>query len=160
MEQSASMFDEFLKENDKNSVEASKMSVCVYMCVQFVDFQSHYCGKPTLCYLLICRAESATKAKLEKVAEIKRLNAQIMAIKRYTWTHQFSCFMLISYCFVQCTSEISRNDDQLNELKTYRTFLNDISPEVHSACVYAYTHTQVYIHTYIIMQLIMLRYDL
>ena len=33
--------------------------------------------------LLICRAESATKAKLEKVAEIKRLNAQIMAIKRY-----------------------------------------------------------------------------
>ena len=32
--------------------------------------------------LLLVRAESATKTKLEKVAEIKRLNAQIMAIKR------------------------------------------------------------------------------
>lgn len=30
----------------------------------------------------IYRAEAATKAKLEKVAEIKRLNAQIMAIRR------------------------------------------------------------------------------
>ena len=29
-----------------------------------------------------CRSEAATKAKLDKVAEIKRINAQIMAIKR------------------------------------------------------------------------------
>lgn len=36
-----------------------------------------YCN--TLCF----RAEAATKAKLEKVAEIKRLNSQVMAIKRY-----------------------------------------------------------------------------
>ena len=28
------------------------------------------------------RAEAATKAKLEKVGEIKRLNAQIVALKR------------------------------------------------------------------------------
>ncbi|XP_041379328.1 LOW QUALITY PROTEIN: cilia- and flagella-associated protein 100-like [Gigantopelta aegis] len=76
LEQSAIMFDEFLKENDKNSVEAIKM------------------------------AEAATKAKLEKVAEIKRLNTQIMAIK----------------------SEISRNEDQLNELKTYRQFMNELAP--------------------------------
>ncbi|XP_019855759.1 PREDICTED: cilia- and flagella-associated protein 100-like [Amphimedon queenslandica] len=77
LEQSAAMFDEFLKENDKNSVEAIKM------------------------------AEAATKAKLEKVAEIKRLNSQVMAIK----------------------SEISRNDDHLNELKTYRQFLNELAPQ-------------------------------
>jgi predicted nucleic acid-binding Zn-ribbon protein len=78
LEQSATMFDEFLKENDKNSVEAIKM------------------------------AESATKAKLEKLGEIKRLNAQIIAIR----------------------SEISRNEDQLSELKTYRKFLSDLAPEV------------------------------
>ena len=32
--------------------------------------------------LFVCRAESATKAKLEKVAEIKRLNAQLVATKK------------------------------------------------------------------------------
>ena len=32
--------------------------------------------------IILLRAEVATKAKLEKVAEIKRLNNQVMAIKR------------------------------------------------------------------------------
>ena len=47
------MFDEFLKENDKNSVEAIKT------------------------------AEAETKAKLEKTNEIKKINSQMMAIRRY-----------------------------------------------------------------------------
>ena len=46
------MFDDFLKENDKNAVEAIKM------------------------------AKAATKAKLEKVAEIKRLSALLVATKK------------------------------------------------------------------------------
>ncbi|XP_015771626.1 PREDICTED: coiled-coil domain-containing protein 37-like [Acropora digitifera] len=52
LEEDAAMFDEFLKENDKNSVEAIKI------------------------------AEAETKLKLEKVTEIKKINAQMMAIKR------------------------------------------------------------------------------
>lgn len=76
LEDSANMFDDFLKENDKNSVEAIKKS------------------------------EAATKAKLDKVAEIKRINAQIMAIK----------------------SEISRNEDQLSELLLYKEFLDALAP--------------------------------
>ncbi|XP_065910899.1 cilia- and flagella-associated protein 100-like [Dysidea avara] len=76
LEDSATMFDDFLKENDKNSVEAIKKS------------------------------EAATKAKLDKVAEIKRINAQIMAIR----------------------SEISRNEDQLSELLLYKDFLDSLAP--------------------------------
>ena len=37
------------------------------------------------------RSEAATKAKLDKVAEIKRINAQIMAIKRLVMLN--CCFM-------------------------------------------------------------------
>lgn len=29
-----------------------------------------------------------------------------------------------------CRSEISRNDDHLNELKTYRQFLSELAPQV------------------------------
>ena len=36
-----------------------------------------------VCVILICRAEAETKAKLEKVSEIKKINAQIMLIKRW-----------------------------------------------------------------------------
>ena len=32
------------------------------------------------------RAEAATKAKLEKATEIKRLNTQLMAVKKYVYT--------------------------------------------------------------------------
>ena len=35
-------------------------------------------------------------------------------------------------------SEISRNEDILNELKTYRNFLNELAPEV---CEFINTHT-------------------
>ncbi|XP_029632143.1 cilia- and flagella-associated protein 100 isoform X2 [Salmo trutta] len=51
LEDDAIMFDEFLKENDKNSVEAIKV------------------------------AESETKVKLEKVTEIKRLTTRMVTIK-------------------------------------------------------------------------------
>ncbi|XP_039627044.1 cilia- and flagella-associated protein 100 [Polypterus senegalus] len=51
LENDAAMFDEFLKENDRNSVEAIK------------------------------NAEMETKLKLEKVSEIKRISAKIVGIK-------------------------------------------------------------------------------
>lgn len=76
LEEDAAMFDEFLKENDKNSVEAIKV------------------------------AEAETKAKLEKVAEIKKINAQIMLIK----------------------SEISKNEDLLKEYQLYKKFLDSLTP--------------------------------
>ncbi|KAK3737753.1 hypothetical protein QZH41_017217, partial [Actinostola sp. cb2023] len=56
LEEDAAMFDEFLKENDKNSVEAIKI------------------------------AEAETKLKLEKVADIKKINAQMMLIKSFSST--------------------------------------------------------------------------
>ncbi|XP_071960569.1 cilia- and flagella-associated protein 100-like isoform X2 [Antedon mediterranea] len=77
LEEDAAMFDEFLKENDKNSVEAIKV------------------------------AEAETKAKLEKVNEIKKINSQIMAIR----------------------SEISKNEDLLKEYQLYKKFLDSLTPE-------------------------------
>ncbi|XP_078595785.1 cilia- and flagella-associated protein 100-like isoform X4 [Branchiostoma floridae x Branchiostoma japonicum] len=77
LEEDAAMFDEFLKENDKNSVEAIKI------------------------------AESETKAKLEKVSEIKRINGQMMAIK----------------------SEISKMEDTLKEYQLYKKFLDSVTPQ-------------------------------
>lgn len=77
LEEDAAMFDEFLKENDKNSVEAIKI------------------------------AENETKAKLEKVAEIKKINAQMMAIK----------------------SEISKDEDTLKEYMLYKKFLEVLTPK-------------------------------
>ena len=77
LEEDAAMFDEFLKDNDKNAVEAIKV------------------------------AEAETKAKLEKVSDIKKINAQMMAIK----------------------SEISKNEDTLKEYKLYRKFLDALAPQ-------------------------------
>ncbi|XP_066285367.1 cilia- and flagella-associated protein 100-like isoform X2 [Branchiostoma lanceolatum] len=77
LEEDAAMFDEFLKENDKNSVEAIKI------------------------------AESETKAKLEKVSEIKRINGQMMSIK----------------------SEISKMEDTLKEYQLYKKFLDSVTPQ-------------------------------
>ncbi|XP_067908298.1 cilia- and flagella-associated protein 100 [Heterodontus francisci] len=51
LEEDAAMFDEFLKENDKNSVEAMQI------------------------------AEQETKLKLDKVVEIKKVTTQMMAVK-------------------------------------------------------------------------------
>ena len=53
-------------------------------------------------------AETETKAKLEKVAEIKKINASMMAIK----------------------SEISKYEDTLKEYQMYRTFLENLTPPV------------------------------
>ncbi len=77
LEEDAAMFDEFLKENDKNSVEAIKI------------------------------AEAETKAKLEKVSEIKRINAQMVAIKY----------------------EISKHEDRLKEFMHYKKFLEQLTPK-------------------------------
>lgn len=52
------------------------------------------------------RAEAETKAKLEKVQEIKKLNTQIMVIR----------------------SEMSKNEDQLRDYKRYRAFLDKLTP--------------------------------
>lgn len=76
LEEDAAMFDEFLKENDSNSAEAMRI------------------------------AETETKAKLEKVAEIKKINAHMMSIK----------------------SEISKYEDTLKEYQLYRTFLENLTP--------------------------------
>lgn len=76
LEEDAAMFDEFLKENDSNSAEAMRI------------------------------AETETKAKLEKVAEIKRINAHMMSIK----------------------SEISKYEDTLKEYQMYRQFLENLTP--------------------------------
>lgn len=76
LEEDAAKFDAFLKENDRNSVEAIK------------------------------KAEVESKVKLEKVQEIKRLNAKIMSVK----------------------SELSKNDEQLKNLQHYRTFLEQLTP--------------------------------
>lgn len=65
-----------------------------------------------LCYLHLKfynhRAENETKAKLEKVAEIKKVNAAMMAIK----------------------SEISKYEDTLKEYHMYRKFLDNLTPQV------------------------------
>ncbi len=55
-------------------------------------------------------AENETKAKLEKVAEIKKINAQMMAIK----------------------SEISKYEDTLKEYQLYKKFLETLTPKVSS----------------------------
>ncbi|KAL1273049.1 hypothetical protein QQF64_028911 [Cirrhinus molitorella] len=76
LEDDAILFEEFLKENDKNSVEAIKI------------------------------AEQETKAKLEKVAEIKKITSKMVAIK----------------------SDISKYEDILKEYKKYKEFLLMLSP--------------------------------
>ncbi|XP_030426216.1 cilia- and flagella-associated protein 100 isoform X1 [Gopherus evgoodei] len=77
LEKDAAMFDEFLKENDKNSAQALKT------------------------------AEKETKAKIEKIIEIRELTAQMMSIQ----------------------SEISRFEDTLKEYKKYKNFLYQLSPK-------------------------------
>jgi len=69
-------FDAFLKENDYKAVEA------------------------------IRKAEAETKAKQDKVQEIKKLNAQIAQVK----------------------SEMSKYEEQLEDCKRYRDFLNMLTP--------------------------------
>ncbi|KAG5457214.1 MAG: hypothetical protein BJ554DRAFT_2828 [Olpidium bornovanus] len=76
LEEDAAKFDAFLKENDKSSVDA------------------------------IRKAEMETKAKLEKVQEIKKLNLQITAIR----------------------SDMSKDEDQLKDLQRYRDFLDKLTP--------------------------------
>jgi len=58
--------------------------------------------------ILSDRAEAETKAKLDKVTEIKKLNAQIVAVK----------------------SEISKYEDTLKEYKMYKQFLDKLTPLV------------------------------
>ncbi|KAB5584117.1 hypothetical protein PHYPO_G00103710 [Pangasianodon hypophthalmus] len=74
LEDDAALFDTFLKENDKNSVEAIRI------------------------------AEQESRAKLDKVAEIKRVTAKMVAIK----------------------SNISKFEDTLQEYKLYRDFLESM----------------------------------
>ncbi|XP_037659464.1 cilia- and flagella-associated protein 100 [Choloepus didactylus] len=73
----AALFDEFLRENDHSSVQALRV------------------------------AEKETKAKMEKITEIRELTSQIMNIK----------------------SEISKFEDTLQHYKTYRDFLYKLTPK-------------------------------
>ncbi|XP_059505679.1 cilia- and flagella-associated protein 100 isoform X2 [Stegostoma tigrinum] len=77
LEEDAAMFDEFLKENDKNSVEAMQI------------------------------AEQETKLKLEKVAEIKKVTTQMMAVK----------------------NDIVKFEETLKDYQVYRDFLIKLSPK-------------------------------
>ncbi|XP_054833223.1 cilia- and flagella-associated protein 100 isoform X2 [Eublepharis macularius] len=77
LEKDAAMFDEFLKENDRNSAQALKI------------------------------AEKETKAKLEKILEIRELTAQMMNIQ----------------------SEIARFEDTLHEYMVFKDFLFQLSPK-------------------------------
>ena len=52
------------------------------------------------------RAELETKAKLEKMQDIKKLNVQIMSLR----------------------SDMSKNEDQLKDLIRYRQFLESLTP--------------------------------
>jgi hypothetical protein len=52
------------------------------------------------------RAETETKAKLEKMQEIKKLNINIMSIR----------------------SDMVKNEDQLRDLQRYRKFLKKLTP--------------------------------
>ncbi|XP_061076612.1 cilia- and flagella-associated protein 100 [Conger conger] len=76
LEKDSIMFDEFLKESDKSSVEAIKI------------------------------AEQESKIKQEKVSEIKRITAKMVAIK----------------------SDISKYEDTLKEYSMYKDFLFKLSP--------------------------------
>jgi len=76
LEDDAVTFDLFLKENDKNSVEAIK------------------------------QAEAETKAKLERVASVKRLSNVLRGIE----------------------TEISKYEENLSELRRYREFVNELTP--------------------------------
>ncbi|XP_021522713.1 cilia- and flagella-associated protein 100 isoform X4 [Aotus nancymaae] len=77
LEKDAVLFDEFLRENDRSSVQAMKA------------------------------AEKETKAKMEKILEIRNLTTQIVNIK----------------------SEISRFEDTLQQYKVYQDFLYKLSPK-------------------------------
>ncbi|XP_055503896.1 cilia- and flagella-associated protein 100 [Leucoraja erinacea] len=77
LEEDAAMFDEFLKENDKNSVQAMQI------------------------------AEQETKMKLEKVAELKKLSTQLMAVK----------------------NDIVKFEETLKDYRVYRDFLMKLSPK-------------------------------
>uniref|UniRef100_G3UFW2 Cilia and flagella associated protein 100 n=1 Tax=Loxodonta africana TaxID=9785 RepID=G3UFW2_LOXAF len=77
LEKDVALFDEFLRENDRSSVQAMRT------------------------------AEKETKAKIEKVCEIRDLTTQIMNIK----------------------SEISKFEDTLQHYKVYKDFLYKLSPK-------------------------------
>lgn len=76
LEEDALRFDQFLKDNDQKAVQAIK------------------------------KAELETKAKAEKVQEIKKLNAQITTIK----------------------SEMSKFEEQLEDCRKYKNFLDKLTP--------------------------------
>ncbi|XP_061253332.1 cilia- and flagella-associated protein 100 isoform X3 [Bos javanicus] len=77
LEKDAALFDEFLRENDRSSVQALRM------------------------------ADKESKAKMEKILEIRELTTQIMNIK----------------------SEISKFEDMLQQYKVYKDFLYKLSPK-------------------------------
>lgn len=62
----------------------------------------------------ISSAEAETKAKLDKVGEIKKITTQMMGIR----------------------SEISKYEELLKEYQLYKKFLDDVSPEVCPILVY------------------------
>lgn len=102
LEADAAKFDTFLKDNDKNSVEAIK------------------------------QAEVRTKIRMEKFAEAKKINSEISALKSdiskvrvAPWFRNLSNSQL----FTPHASPLQQqNEDTLKELHTYRDFLEMLSP--------------------------------
>jgi hypothetical protein len=66
-----------------------------------------------------------TKAKLEKIQEIKKLNLQIMSIR----------------------SEMSKNEDQLKDYRRYRSFLEKITPAEWLAQHQKRANTSIYLES-------------
>uniref|UniRef100_S4RLG6 DUF4200 domain-containing protein n=1 Tax=Petromyzon marinus TaxID=7757 RepID=S4RLG6_PETMA len=94
LEDDAAMFDEFLKQNDRSAVEAIR----------------------------VLAAEMEMKARMEQVAEIKKLTAQIVSAK----------------------SEIARQEDLLQEYRLYKRFLEGLAPpEWHQRRPSKYNHISI-----------------
>ena len=66
-----------------------------------------YIKRQSIAFNIVNRAELETKAKLEKMQDIKKLNIQIMSIR----------------------SDMSKNEDQLKDLLRYRQFLESLTPQ-------------------------------
>jgi hypothetical protein len=104
LEEDAALFDEFLKENDSNSVQAVKLFVKL---INLISIPSQELKNENL---FISSADEETKKKTDKVVEIKKINTQIMILK----------------------SDITKMEEQLKEYQLYKVFLDKVTPQVNN----------------------------
>ena len=94
------------------------------------------------------RAETATKIKLERVAEIKRLNAQIMSVRRFVpYIHTYVCTVCSIIMFVSTVCSCVLYVWHCMYVPTC-VYIRTVSICV---CTYVCTHLYlgVYVYTYI-----------